>query len=229
MHSRWLPFVACLLCLAGCRDEPPQVGRYKIPKQATVNAENNVPRPQNGDTAGGGAPARETSGRQSDSGTKDRMLAAMIPLADQAWFFKVSGPTDEVAEHVESFSKLIQSVTFKGDEPSWKLPEGWRQLPGSGLRYATMQFGSPESPLELTVIPLGREPGGETEYVLSNVNRWRDQLGLSPLTAAELTTETQRLEVAGATATLVNLEGKLKATGMAPFANGPFAPGGSGR
>lgn len=54
----------------------------------------------------------------------------------------------------------------------WSLPEGWSEIPGGGMRFAT--FKSPYAKLEATVVVLPGPAGGE----LANVNRWRGQIGL---------------------------------------------------
>ena len=58
----------------------------------------------------------------------------------------------------------------------WTLPKGWTETQGSGMRFATLTPpGSGKA--ELAVVVLPAPAGGE----LANVNRWRGQIGLSPL------------------------------------------------
>ncbi len=135
------------------------------------------------------------------------MLAAIVLRADRAWFFKAVGPDAQMAEQADAFRSLLRSVRFVDEKPQWTLPEGWRQKAGSGMRFATLQFGSAEPPLELTVIPLGVPPGEPSAYILSNVNRWRQQLQLPPIAAGELDKQTEKIELDGTTATAVDLRG----------------------
>ncbi len=65
--------------------------------------------------------------------------------------------------------------------PAWTVPANWKQVPGSGMRYATLQADAPGAP-EITVVMLGGAAGGE----LANVNRWRGQVGLAPVDEAAL-------------------------------------------
>ena len=74
----------------------------------------------------------------------------------------------------------------EGATPEWKLPDGWRQQPGSGMRHATIEINTPKQPLELTVTPLKTGAGDFDDYVLANVDRWRQQLGLPPTSKARL-------------------------------------------
>jgi hypothetical protein len=135
------------------------------------------------------------------------MLAAIVLRPDRAWFFKAIGPDARMAEHADAFRSLLRSVRFVDEKPQWTLPEGWRQKAGSGMRFATLEFGSADQAIELTVIPLGVPPGEPSAYVLSNVNRWRQQLQLPPLAAEELDKQTEKIELDGTTATAVDLRG----------------------
>jgi hypothetical protein len=131
-----------------------------------------------------------------------------------------------LATQVESFKKLIGSVHFAaaGTSPEWTLPADWQQRPASGMRFATIVIGGGDKPLELSVIPLPSPPQDPADYALSNINRWRRQLGLPPIAATQLSKETEQLKLDGATATLVNLEGHAAdqqgMMGQAPFAFG---------
>lgn len=55
----------------------------------------------------------------------------------------------------------------------WDTPAGWKELPGTGMRLATMIPPGPGK-AEATVVALPGDVGGE----LANVNRWRGQIGL---------------------------------------------------
>jgi hypothetical protein len=90
------------------------------------------------------------------------------------------------------------------------------------MRYATLQFGPDEAPGELSVIGLTTPNAGEEAYVLSNVNRWREQIQLSPIDAEQLADEAEIIPVGNADATVVQMRGIGK--GTAPSA----APAGVG-
>jgi len=63
---------------------------------------------------------------------------------------------------------------------AWKLPAGWTDEAGSGMRYATIKPTTPK--VDVSVIVLPGPAGGE----LANVNRWRGQLGLQPIDEAAM-------------------------------------------
>ncbi len=136
------------------------------------------------------------------------MLAALVLQADRAWYFKAAGPKALVGEYAEAFRSFIKSIRFEDGQPQWTVPEGWRQKGESGMRFATLEFGPADKSLELTVIPLPIPPGDRSAYVLSNVNRWRQQVNLEPIAAAELDQQSEKIEIDGATAVLVDLNGK---------------------
>lgn len=165
---------------------------------------------------------------------KDRMLAAIVPVGRDGWFFKLSGHSESVAAQESNFRKLLKSLDVVRGEPVWKTPEGWTELPGEGMRKATFKIEGDGPTLECTVIRLP-DPNGDpasSEYVLANINRWRGQLGLKPLSPADLEMEIQdddeihSLTVAEnlLPVTWVNFEGRRSAGGT-PMGNAPFAGG----
>jgi hypothetical protein len=193
------------LVISGCTDDD-QITRTLVAKQpVTEKSRSDEPASVQG------------HGNAGPHGLHHGMLAAVVPHKGRAWFFKVTGAQRIVARQSSAFVAFIKSVRFSGPEapnPSWTLPDGWRQQPGSGMRYATLQIGTPEEPLELTVIPLRLPPDATMpEYVLSNINRWRGQLGLAPIGLPQLSDATRQFDLDEATATVVELVGVRKANG----------------
>lgn len=97
---------------------------------------------------------------------------------------------------------------------TWKTPRGWIEKPGSGFRYATFVVPGPGGRVgDLSVTVLDGDAGG----LLSNVNRWRDQIGLPALAEPELGAQTERATLGGRPMTVVNfvsaepmIDGKFK-------------------
>ena len=157
----------------------------------------------------------------------DRMFAAIVVREKQFWFFKLVGPIEAVDRQSEAFFTLIRSVHFnagsENGKPTWTLPQDWRELPASGTgfaaRFATLQIGSGEKPLEVAVTSLPLEG---IEALLMNINRWRGEMGLGPLESKEQFDETiNRMKTSdGDPALLVSLAGRFQAGGMGrpPFA-----------
>ena len=213
--SRFLVCVAGALCLlpqAGCSKED-AIRHYTIVRQ----------------TEGAGTP----KGVAATAPDQDhRMLAAIAPHGSQNWFFKVMAPADVLGkEQLTDFLTLIKSIEFgDGDDasPKWDLPEGWRERPGSGMRFATLEFTAGGATQELTVTRLGARGGdNEDEDILANVNRWRGQLQLEPISLEDMPKTTLRMpRKDGGSAVLINLVGR---PGSRPMQGGaPFAPFASG-
>ena len=67
------------------------------------------------------------------------MLAAVVLHDGQGWFFKVTGPPEAVQGHAAAFRKFIGSVHFVRSQPKWEVPSGWREEPGTAMRFATIR------------------------------------------------------------------------------------------
>ncbi|PTX99550.1 hypothetical protein DB346_17080 [Verrucomicrobia bacterium LW23] len=78
-------------------------------------------------------------------------------------------------------------------KPAWKLPAGWEEKEARPPRIATISIpapaGAPQGtgPAEVSITAFPGDVGG----VLANVNRWRGQIGLQPITGDELAKQAQ--------------------------------------
>jgi hypothetical protein len=165
-------FLFAFLCtglLAACSKQE-DISRYSVPRLSVKT----------------GLEPAAGSGKSASS-EPDRMLVALIQRGEQTWFFKLTGPESVVEPEKKQFIAFIRSLKFgkETDQPEWELPEGWRRLPSTPTRFATLQIGPMENSLELTVIPLRTAPGEFDDYVLANINRWREQLVLPPFDSTE--------------------------------------------
>jgi hypothetical protein len=204
-----------LFAAGGCKKQP-EITRYQVPKE-TPSAGAPVPSQGNAEKAPPKTPGQ------------DRMLAAIVPRKDAVWFFKLAGDGQLVEKLTEDFETFVKSVTFpesSGGKPEWKLPADWKQQPRQGIRFATLMIpvedAGKSQQLELSVITLPPwDASNEKAAVLSNVNRWRDQMQLPPLAEDKLDSETSKLKLAEGEAILANLKGTYTES-MAPrFANPP--------
>lgn len=87
-------------------------------------------------------------------------------------------------------------------ELQYTVPAGWRELPSTGIRKATLQVEG----AELSVLVFPGDVGGE----LANVNRWREQIGLAAVEANALPTISKELSISELPARYVNLIGPEK-------------------
>ena len=200
-----------LLLISTSCSKQEEITSYTVPKEATGTTPT-----ESGNTT---APAKEV-----------RMLAAILPGSPQNWFFKMTGTPDQVKAEFEPFVEFLKSITMKAGKPAWKLPKNWVQEPGSKMRFATLKVKDSEPAVELSVIPLPASDSLEID-LLSNINRWRGQVGLSPITAKEikaasdtpaLDTELFTLKDGDQSVTVVSLKGMMAGNPMsrAPFASG---------
>jgi len=79
----------------------------------------------------------------------------------------------------------------------WVAPESWAVLPPVAMRVAGYRLNSADgtATAELTITAFPGDVGGD----LANINRWRGQIGLAPITASALATELQQLRIAAST------------------------------
>lgn len=204
-----LLLTALLLLQVGCGKNE-EIHSYNVPKEAADPG-----------------PAHATA-----EAAPTRMLAAILPGDGQNWFFKMTGAPDQVAPQFDTFVDFLKSVTLKAGQPEWKLPAEWTQEAGRSMRFATLIVKDSNPPLEMSVIPL--PPSG----TLENVNRWREQVGLKPITDQEVTAaadtapaldhELFTIKAGDKTITVVSLEGEMAGNPMsrAPFASGMMGGGG---
>lgn len=182
------------LLLAGCQEQE-QIRSYDVAK-ATV--------------AAGPAPR------------KQRLLAVMVPRADHVWFFKLLGDEQAVGEQAPAFDRFLASVRFadqEGEPIKWTVPEGWKQIPGAGELYARLRQVGKEPTLEITITKL---PAGAKDP-RANIDRWRGQLGLGPVSEDELKNLAGNVQVDGVEATRVDFSGGARKRGGPAFARGrPF-------
>lgn len=108
---------------------------------------------------------------------KLRTRVAIVQDADFAWFFRLSGPLEDVGKHAATFDVMVKSLNFVEDEDrplKWDEPKGWRKEPAFGERYAGYRIDAEPKELEVSVTRLPREKF----HLLTNVNRWQKQLEL---------------------------------------------------
>jgi len=122
-------------------------------------------------------------------GEEKSILAAIIPLDDKTWFFKLSSPTSELDAGRPGFESLLKSIQIgsKATPPArpkveLNVPDDWEKSEGSPMRVASFRIPTKEGiEGDVSVIPIP----GDVGTTLENVNRWRDQLRLLPLESAD--------------------------------------------
>ncbi|MFO1488419.1 MAG: hypothetical protein U1F65_08070 [Verrucomicrobiota bacterium] len=130
-------------------------------------------------------------------------LAALVAGCDRQAVQVYQVPKESSAPAPAALPPMMAEA---GAQPRlvWTLPAGWQEVPAAQMRLASFAVnGADGKKADVSIIPLGGAAGGE----LSNVNRWRGQVGLAPVTEEELSKLGESLQVAGTEAKLYDLTG----------------------
>lgn len=88
----------------------------------------------------------------------------------------------------------------------YTVPEGWEELPASGIRKANLTVTSETGSAEITVLTFPGDVGGQ----LANINRWRGQVGLANATYEDLPNDTEAYTISQHGGLYVRLEGETQ-------------------
>ena len=206
--TRFLLSITCLAILAtGCSEK--QIEVQTVPVEESSYS---FFREQQADQPAAKPPAKSIP---------RRMIVGMYDQPEATWFFKATGDQEIVDAKQNQIFELLRGVTFEGDEPKWKLPEGWTVGPKKTSRFAPLAtlVIDAESKTQLTISSLG-----PNQDLRANANRWRGQLGLEPWTQDQVETEFTKAD--GDDFYLFDVvgtgSGQMGGRGAAPFANAPF-------
>jgi hypothetical protein len=90
----------------------------------------------------------------------------------------------------------------------WTTPSGWEELPSSQMRAANFRIArDPDTECYLAALP------GAAGGLVANVNRWRKQMGLEPMSQASISALPQET-LLGQSAFVVDLEGTYVGMGQ---------------
>ncbi len=159
-----------------------------------------------------------------------QMLGAWSKKDDRTWFFKLAGEAELVSSQRDAFQAFLKSVEFEetaaataapeapavstpaavaplppsaGRAVTWTAPAGWTSKPLGQMRKGSFSLGATGSEADLSIISFPGAAGG----VADNLNRWRDQLKLAPLSADELASSSHTIANAGLRFTVVDYSG----------------------
>ena len=94
--------------------------------------------------------------------------------------------------------------TASGSVLTWTAPSTWKPKDLGQMRKGSYTVtGADGTTADLSITAFPGAVGGE----LANINRWRGQISLDPITASELPTASTRLVVGGLSLTVVDLVG----------------------
>jgi hypothetical protein len=200
-----------------------------------------------------GQPAElyDMAGKAAGSDEPTRILGAIQHREGTAWFFKMTGDDQLVAQQKAKFIEFLKTLKMEAPQmaglppshppidgpslpattpvasisnegkPNWQVPAGWTEVPGGQFLAAKFNIaGEGGAQAAVNVSTSSGDGGG----LLANVNRWRQQLGLSPTSEADLAKSARSVEIAGGKATLVEMEGTDARTGKAARVVGAIVP-----
>ena len=94
-------------------------------------------------------------------------------------------------------------ATASGPGLTWTAPAHWKPKPGSAMRKGSYAITGEGGEADLAISAFPGDVGGD----LANLNRWRGQVQLPPVSQAEFEAAAQRLERNGLRITVVDLVG----------------------
>ena len=152
----------------------------------------------------------DITGTAANDKSASRLLAAIIPHDGRVWFIKLTAPDSVAAVQKSNFDAFVHSLQFttarstdslssaapsQPTDPSagvpghgqgtfrlasWKTPEGWTEQPGANaMRVTSFRVGTGGETAEVIV---SRIPQDNVGPFVDNINRWRGQVGLDPIT-----------------------------------------------
>ena len=186
--------------------------------------------------AGQQATLYEQAGANPGSGEKSRILAAITRRDGTAWFFKMTGDDDLVAQQKPVFVDFLKSVSFSPgmaqgglppshppiDMANMTMPPGGSGSSGQAKpnwevpagwkempagQFLVAKFALGDSSTGSANVNISMSPG-DGGGLLANVNRWRGQLGLGPVADSDLSREVQPLDLPGGKGSLTDFTGK---------------------
>jgi hypothetical protein len=83
---------------------------------------------------------------------------------------------------VSKESAPLPQTASPSHEIRWQTPKGWKEIAENGMRVASFELPQKDGKAEVSVISLPGDVGG----MLANVNRWRGQIALPPLSEEQL-------------------------------------------
>tara|TARA_B110000014_G_C20126556_1_gene600744 strand:- start:4680 stop:5330 length:651 start_codon:yes stop_codon:yes gene_type:complete len=132
-----------------------------------------------------------------------------------SFFVKMVGPKSLIDGEKSRFDAFCKTLKVgKGNPPfEWAKPDEWDDVEGTKMRIANFSFG-PDKKGEcyFTVLPGGGE-------LLSNLNRWRGQMGLPNATRADADALPSRQFLFGE-GKYVEIEGSFKGFGVSEGKDG---------
>ena len=144
--------------------------------------------------------ACEQQGAQSYTIPKDKSLATSAPQTNE--------PEMQVLPGMQSFADSASGITYQ-------TPESWTEHPPSSIRKANFKINNASGTAEVSITVFPGDVGG----TLANINRWRQQIGLSPIDESKLNENITPVVISNHQGNFTKLEGNTQSIlgGILPF------------
>jgi hypothetical protein len=165
--------------------------------------------------------------QNADPAKDGRIIAAMVTSDTSTLFFKMRGNADLTEAQKGDFVKWVAAVCdtqmrstssqmaamsprdASTPQIKWETPENWTEVPPSSMRYAS--FSAPAqngTNIDISVVTFTGDGGSDAE----NVNRWRGQIGLTPIDPNAVSSQIASLKTADATFSTTDIAGSKTRT-----------------
>jgi hypothetical protein len=205
---------------------------------------------ENVEAAGQPAQLYDIAGQNPGNGEAARILGVIQHRDDAVWFFKMTGDAGLVEQQKPAFVAFLKSVKFNAapaqtelppshppigglgmgmsaaaapgpisheGQPTWQVPAGWQEVSGGQFLVAKFMLADAGGATAAVNVSMSAGDGGG---LAANVNRWRGQLGLPPITDFLSTP----IDVVNGKAQLVDLSGTDARTGQPTRLIGAIVP-----
>jgi hypothetical protein len=159
----------------------------------------------------------------ADPAKDGRIIAGMTSSGGSTLFFKIRGNAALTESQKSNFIKWVAAVcngqggtkspqTANAMPPAenssnpqikWQAPAGWSEVPPSSMRYASFSAGANENKVDISIVTFPGEGGSDAD----NVNRWRQQISLPPMSSAGVATQIAPLKTDDTTFSTVDIAG----------------------
>jgi hypothetical protein len=199
---------------------------------------------ENVEAGGQPAQLYDIAGTNPGGGGAERILGVIQHRDDMAWFYKMTGDADLVEQQKPAFIEFLKSLNFGaaaqrqtempaanpagggdmggllsaaapaagGNKPNWQVPAGWQEVAGG--QFLVAKFTLTGDGGAAAAVNVSSSTSEEGRSLTGNVNRWRGQLGLPPMSDDLGDRLFTNVVVNGGKATLVDLTGKDVRTGQ---------------
>ena len=152
-----------------------------------------------------------------DAKKDGRIIGAIALDGDRTSFFKMRGNADLVGAEKANFLKWVSSMrsgagqnemvaapTTENPQIKWEIPPGWSAAPASAMRYASFAAAADNGgKIDISIVSFPGDGGSD----LDNLNRWRQQVGLSPIDEGAMNSEIVPLKTEAENFSSVDLTG----------------------